>query len=206
MWRAPPIRPASHSWSSRTSISCASWSRRRVSASSGVTSRSPAMRTRYPSPRTGVSPTAAFRACGHHGSRFDVAAAGAGGRSLLAWPAHDGSTRRIELLTLDPSGTVSEPRWLTGTERGATSPAVAMAADGTGLVAWVDGMPNGIVTAAAVTPDGAAGPAQPLDTEPGGSPRVAVGPGGAAVAAWPSGGELRAALRRPGAERFSLAV
>jgi hypothetical protein len=137
---------------------------------------------------------------------FDVAAAGAGGRSLLAWPAHDGSTRRIELLTLDPSGTVSEPRWLTGTERGATSPAVAMAADGTGLVAWVDGMPNGIVTAAAVTPDGAAGPAQPLDSEPGGSPRVAVGPGGAAVAAWPSGGELRAALRRPGAERFSPAV
>jgi len=91
---------------------------------------------------------------------FDVAAAGAGGRQLVAWPAHERSTRRIQLLTLDPSGTVSEPRWLTGTERGATSPALAMAADGTGVVAWLDGMPSGIVTAAGVAQDGAAGPAR----------------------------------------------
>src|SRR5215218_9235023 len=45
MWRAPAIRPASHSWASRTSISCASWARRSASACSGVTSRSAAIRT-----------------------------------------------------------------------------------------------------------------------------------------------------------------
>jgi hypothetical protein len=123
---------------------------------------------------------------------FDVAAAGAGGRSLLAWPAQDGSTRRIELLTVDAEGAVSAPRWLTGTERDATSPAAATAPDGTSVVAWVDGMPNGIVTAAAVAPDGTAGAAQPLDGEPGGAPRVAVGRGGAAVVVWPAGGQLRA--------------
>src|SRR5215218_6547243 len=45
MWRAPAIRPAAHSWSSRTSISWAPWAAS-CSACSGVTSRSMAGRLR----------------------------------------------------------------------------------------------------------------------------------------------------------------
>src|SRR5215213_5910804 len=112
------------------------------------------------------------------------AAAGEGDRSLLAWSAQDGGARRIELLALDASG-ASEARWITDADHDATSPAVAMGPDGSGLVAWVDGMPLGRVTAMPIAPDGTLGPAQALDTEGGGHPEIAVGPDGAAVAAWP---------------------
>ena len=113
--------------------------------------------------------------------------------------------RRIQLIAVDAAGRASQARWITGPERDATSPAVALGRGG-GVVAWVDGMPSGHVTAAPLTADGELGAAQALDAEPGGAPDVAVGPDGAAVVAWPAGGKLRAALRPAGAAGFSPAV
>ena len=136
---------------------------------------------------------------------FGVGAAGDGEHAVVAWPAADGNVRRIQLIALDAAGRASQPRWITGTERDATSPAVALGPHG-GVAAWVDGMPSGHVTAAALTTDGELGAAQTLDAEPGGAPDVAVGPGGAAVVAWPAGGRLRAALRPAGAAGFAAAV
>ena len=137
---------------------------------------------------------------------FGLDAAGSGGRSLLVWPAQDGGARRIQLLAIDAAGDASEPRWLTTPGHDATSADVAMGPGGAGVVAWVDGMPFGPVTAAAVGADGAIGEPQPLDAEPGGAPEVAAGPGGAAVVVWPAGGRVKAALRGPGAAEFSAPV
>ena len=136
---------------------------------------------------------------------FGVGAAGDGERTVVVWPAQDGSVRRIQLVALDAAGRASQARWITGPERDATSPAVALGPGG-GVAAWVGGMPSGHVTAATLTAGGEPGTAQALDDEPGGAPDVAVGPGGAAVVAWPAGGSLRAALRPAGAAGFSAAV
>jgi len=136
---------------------------------------------------------------------FGVEAAGDGERAVAVWPAQDVHVRRIQLIAVDANGRASRARWITGPARDATSPAVALGRGG-GVVAWVDGMPSGHVTAAPLAADGELGAAQVLDTEPSGAPDVAVGPGGSAVVAWPAGGRLRAALRPAGADGFSPAI
>jgi hypothetical protein len=135
---------------------------------------------------------------------FGLDAAGAGGRSLLVWPAQDDGSRRIQLLEI-ADGRPSDARWLTAAGHDATSASVAMGPDGSAVVAWVDGMPLGRVTAVTIGADGAIGEPQALDAEAGGAPGVAVGRGGAVVV-WPAGGRLKAALRAPGAAGFAAPV
>jgi hypothetical protein len=155
-------------------------------------------------PGGGISPARTPAQAGR--PAFDVAAGGAGGRSLLAWPAQDAGVRRIQLLAVDAVDGAGEPRWVTGTGHDATSPAIAAGPGGAGVVAWVDGMPLGPVTAAPVAADGTVGAPQPLDDAPGGRPQLALGPGGAAAAVWPANGGLRVALRAPGAPVFAPAA
>lgn len=135
-----------------------------------------------------------------------IAADARGDRSLFAWSARDGSTRRIELLAVDAGGAAAQASWITGPDEYGASPAVALGPDGTGVLAWVAGEKAKLVTAAPVAADGAVGPTQVLDPEAGGPPTVAVGPGGAAVAAWPAAGRLRVALRAAGAVGFAAPV
>ena len=137
---------------------------------------------------------------------FDIAAAGDRERTLVVWPVTDGGVRRVELLTIDAGDRVSEPRWVTGADRDAGGPTVAVGPGGSGLVAWVDGVSSGPVIAAPVDLDGGLGAPQTLDTEPGGPPDLDVGRGGAAVAVWPAGGNLRVALRSAGAAGFAAPV
>ena len=137
---------------------------------------------------------------------FDIAAAGDKERTLVVWPVTDGGMRRVELLKIDAGDRVSEPRWVTGADRDAGGPTVAVGPGGSGLVAWVDGVSSGPVIAAPVDLDGGLGAPQTLDTEPGGPPDLDVGRGGAAVAVWPAGGNVRAALRSTGAAAFAPPV
>ena len=137
---------------------------------------------------------------------FDIAAAGGEERSVVVWPVEDGGVRRVELLTIDGGGRVSEPRWVTDAGRDAGGPTVAVGPGGSGLVAWVDGVSSGPVTAMPVDLDGELGEPQTLDTEPGGPPDLDVGRGGAAVAVWPAAGNLRVALRAAGAAAFAAPV
>lgn len=137
---------------------------------------------------------------------FGIAAAGDRERSLVAWSVEHGGVRRAELLTIDAGGRVSEPRWLTAADRDSGRPTVAVGPSGEGLAAWVDGISSGPVVAVPVDLDGEVGAPQTLDSEPGGPPGLDVGRGGAAVAVWPAGGNLRVALRTAGAAGFSAPV
>jgi hypothetical protein len=67
---------------------------------------------------------------------FDIAAAGDKERTLVVWPVQEGGVRRVELLTIDAGDRVSEPRWVTGADRDAGGPTVAVGPGGNGLAAW----------------------------------------------------------------------
>ena len=110
------------------------------------------------------------------------------------------------LLAIDARDGAARAQWITGPDVHATTPDVALGPDGAGVLAWVGGGTEKVVTAAPVSADGTLGAAQVLDGEPGGPPAVAVGPGGAAVIAWPAGGRLRVARRAAGAAGFSAPV
>jgi hypothetical protein len=138
---------------------------------------------------------------------YGVAAASDGDRSLLAWHAEDGAVRRVQALMIDGRGDTTGSRWITGSDDDATAPAAAMAPDGTGVVAWITGIPSKWITAAAVTRDGVTDERQVLSDGPGGQPVAAAGAGGEAVVAWPALDRgLQVAVRRAGEARFGAPV
>ena len=111
--------------------------------------------------------------------------------------------RRVQLLAIE-DGAAGAGRWLTGPGGNATTPGIAMGPDGTAVVAWIGGIPEGRIAAATIALDGSAGEPQQLSAAPGGRPEVAIGADGTAVVVWSAqGGGIEAAVRRPGEPRFA---
>jgi hypothetical protein len=132
-----------------------------------------------------------------------VAAGDASGRSLLVWHASD-KNRRIQFTTVAADGHVTGSGWLTPPGEDNVNPTVAMAPDGSGVVAWTHGLPTGHIQGRAIGADGGFGQLEDLETDNGSSTATAaVGRDGTAIVAWRgTAGKVVAARRLPGAEAF----
>lgn len=127
------------------------------------------------------------------------------GALLAAWddqrPRRGSHQRRIMVAGLQPDGTTIAPRAVTSWNRRGGCPAVAMASDGWGAVAWLAGRSgNGRVRVAISPPGGTLGPARTIaHDENANSVDVSVARGGGVLAVWAGSRRVRAAMsgRRP---------
>ena len=140
---------------------------------------------------------------------YGLVAAGTAQRALFAWHAEDGPVRRLQLLEVDGDH-IGAGRWITGPDGNAANPGIAMGPDGAAVIAWITGIPEGRIAAAAIAPDGTVGEPQLISSAPGGRPEVAIGADGTAIVAWSARGRRRrggaaparrGAVRRPGGVR-----
>jgi hypothetical protein len=133
-----------------------------------------------------------------------VAAGDADGGALLAWHANDGDDRRIQYAGVARDGHVTRSGWITPKGEDDANPTLALAPDGTGVLAWSHGLPSGSFQARLVNRDGTFGPVQEID-QPGGSSVAtsAAGADGTAGVAWRGpAGKVLAAIHRPGSDGF----
>ena len=137
-----------------------------------------------------------------------VAAGDAAGRSLLVWHSRSGDRWRIHFTTVAADGHVTGSGWLTPPGEDNTNPALAMAPDGSGVVAWTHGLTA--VQARAIEPSGALGPVQDVGAGAGAVATAGLvawrDPSGAVAAARRSGKSFGAAERIGGAGVDSIAA
>jgi len=135
---------------------------------------------------------------------FGIVGAGTARRALFVWHAAGGGPeRRLQMLEVD-GGHVAPARWITGPDGDATNPAIAMGPDGSAVLAWITGIPQGRIAVASIAPDGTVGEPQLVSAGPGGRPEAAIGADGTAIVTWAAqdGGGVEAVVRRPGEARF----
>ena len=135
-----------------------------------------------------------------------VAAGDAAGRSLLVWHARSGDRWRIQFTTVAADGHITGSGWLTPPGDDNANPAIAMAPDGSGVVAWTNGMST--VQARAIEASGAFGVVEDLGTAGGGSASARRGRRRRLACSWPGAagaGAVSAARRAPGAKSFGAA-